>query len=300
LNTEFWVKLFENIDIPISVIDADRNIVFQNKLYTLNSDANNNLKETDFEFDNKKYTILTIENCQAHQDFISTVSHELRTPLTSIRGFADTMLMASDKLSKEQQNKFLSIIRNQADRLTRIVENLLEISNLSKKNKFIFKKINFANFISPLITIFEKKYPKQKYAVNIENNLPDIWADSDILEQIMTNLIDNASKYSPDNSSIKINAIFYDNKILIKIIDEAVKIPEDKFEDIFKKFSRIDNPLTRKTEGSGLGLFITKSLVEKMNGNIVVANYDNGNVFTLTLLPANIESQINEKMSGDK
>ena len=148
--------------------------------------------------------------------------------------------------------------------------------------------------------MFEKKYPNQKYKTEISKQLPYIWSDSDILEQIMTNLIDNASKYSPEHSEIKINASFYDDKILIKIIDEAEKIPEKKFDDIFKKFSRIDNTLTRKTEGSGLGLFITKSLTEKMHGTIEVTNYEKGNIFVLTLPSANIENQINEKMSGDK
>ena len=208
MDKDFLIKILENIDIPISVVDENNNTIFSNKLFIEDDTLKNNIQEKEFEFDNKKYKILTVENCQAHQDFISTVSHELRTPLTSIRGFADTMLMASDKLSQEQQSKFLTIIRNQADRLTRLVENLLEISDFSKKNKFVFKEINFANFISPLITIFEKKYPNQIYKTEVERHLPDIWVDSDVLEQIMTNLIDNASKYSQDGATVTIKASY--------------------------------------------------------------------------------------------
>ncbi|MCQ2957613.1 MAG: ATP-binding protein [Candidatus Gastranaerophilales bacterium] len=301
MNNDFFKNILENIDVPVCISDENENIIFENALFSNEKNVeNNSIKIKEIDFDNKKYKLQIIENEQAHQDFISTVSHELRTPLTSIRGFADTMIMSSDKLSKEQQNKFLTIIRNQADRLTRLVENLLEISNMSKKLKLIFKEIDFETFIQPVITIFEKKYPEQNYQVSYDNNLPKIWADSDILEQIMTNLIDNASKYSHQNSTIKINANFYNNEIQIKVIDEADKIPENQLENIFKKFSRIDTPLTRKTEGSGLGLFITKSLTEKMNGKIKAENYENGNIFTLSLPLTNIETQLNSKILGEK
>jgi len=252
------------------------------------------------EFKGEKY-LFYFENslAQSQQDFISTVSHELRTPLTSIRGFADTMLMAQDKLSKEQATKFLTIIRNQADRLTRLVSSLLTVSTIDKKQSFVLKGIDFNSFIQPVITIFEKKYFNKRYELIIPNNLPQIYADSDILEQIMTNLLDNASKYSNENSIITVKALFSDNKIQIQVIDEGIIIPADKLDKIFDKFSRIDNPLTRKTEGSGLGLFITKSLVEKLGGSIKAENYEKGNIFTLFLKPVSIEQQILSKIKGD-
>ena len=86
--------------------------------------------------------------------------------------------------------------------------------------------------------------------------------------------------------------------IEIKVIDEGVKIPQSHLEKIFNKFSRIDNPLTRKVEGSGLGLYITKALTEQMNGSIKAENYENGNIFTLTLPACSVEKQLEEKIKG--
>ncbi len=299
----FFKEILTNIDLPIGITNEKGEIIFCNTPFNKLTDAQKKeLASKELSLENQKFILLTEKssNTQAHQDFISTVSHELRTPLTSIRGFADTMLMSADKLSKDQQNKFLTIIRNQSDRLTRLVENLLEISNMSKNSKFIFKEIKFETFVIPIITIFEKKYPTRKYQVISDKNLPNIWADSDTLEQIMTNLLDNASKYSQDGSKVTIKAEYFQNSILIKIIDEAVKIPQNQLENIFNKFSRIDNPLTRKVEGSGLGLFITKTLTEKINGKIKAENYEKGNIFTLELHPSSIEEQLGSKISGEK
>ena len=314
-DNEFYKKILENISFPLCVCDEDGNIIFANNAFNIKCDISqiHNAKDITEKFsaqiypqiidiEGKKLTILAFGNPenQSHQDFISTVSHELRTPLTSIRGFADTMLMSSDKLSKEQTNKFLTIIKNQSDRLTRLVENLLEVSNISKKEKLIFKEINFESFISPMITIFERKYPLRNFETLIAPNLPAIWADSDLLEQIMTNLIDNAAKYSSDNSTVTIKASYQDDFIEIKVIDEAVKIPANQLDKIFNKFSRIDNPLTRKVEGSGLGLFITKSLTEKLNGKVFAQNYENGNIFTLILPVSSVEKQLGSKIVGEK
>ena len=306
----FYKSILDNVDFPICVFDMSDNFIYSNSAYD-NFSAENNINTIKSNFSDKyiikhvvvaesEYQMFIFSNNQAHQDFVSTVSHELRTPLTSIRGFADTMLMAQDKLSNEQRNKFLQIIRNQADRLTRLVENLLEITNMSKKNNSIFKEIDIKTFLNPIILLFEKKYPKRNYKISIEQNTPKIRADEDKLEQILTNIIDNASKYSQDNSTVTIQAGFSNDNVQIKVIDEGVKIPANQLENIFNKFSRIDNPLTRKVEGSGLGLFITKTLTEQLNGNIKAENYENGNIFTLSLPAFSAEKQLGSKFSEVK
>lgn len=297
MKENLYKSILDNLPYPVCLQDLTGKEVYQNEAF--NSQTKDNLQKQEIEIDGVKYILLIQEeNHQAHNDFVSTVSHELRTPLTSIRGFADTMLMSQDKLSKEQTNKFLQIIRNQSDRLTRLVENLLEVSNISKKENLVFKEIDFAKFISPLILMFERKYPNRNYETFFTQNLPNLWADSDHLEQIMTNLIDNASKYSQDGSTVTIKASYKNEMIEIKVIDEGVKIPQSHLEKIFNKFSRIDNPLTRKVEGSGLGLYITKALTEQMNGSIKAENYENGNIFTLTLPACSVEKQLEEKIKG--
>lgn len=293
-------SILDNISYPVALEDVEGNVLYKNEAFHF-VEPECVLKKT-IETDGEKYFLLySEENCsRLQQDFLSTLSHELRTPLTSIRGFADTMLMSADKLSKDQTNKFLKIIRNQADRLTRLLENLLEVSSFANNNKLVFKEINFEKFIYPIVLIFEKKYPDRIYKTNISSKLPPVWADADCLEQIMSNLIDNASKYSSSGSTITIEAKFFDNSIDIKVIDQAVLIPSAFLDKIFNKFSRIDNPLTRKVEGSGLGLFITKTLTEKMNGKVYAQNYENGNIFTLSLPVSNIETQLSSKIKGEQ
>ena len=303
MNQDFFKIILSNLDDKICICDSNNKVLYSNffegKTFTQSEDFSFKI----FTFENKEYKIFSKNNSslnQAHLDFISTVSHELRTPLTSIRGFADTMLASSDKLSKEQINKFLSIIRNQSDRLTRLVENLLEISNFSRKDNLILKSINFETFINPLIMIFERKYSNHSYKVTIQKNLPPIWADSDSLEQIMTNLIDNASKYSLDGTEVTIEAKFVKNFIEISITDIGEKLQKNAMKTIFNKFSRIDNPLTRKVQGSGLGLFITKNLTEKLKGTICAKNNEDGVTFILNIPCVLPEEQMNAKMGARK
>ena len=226
---------------------------------------------------------------QAHIDFVSTVSHELRTPLTSIKGFADTLLTAGNKLNEEQRTHFISIIKSQIDRLTRLVENLLTVSKLeAKHSKTIYKAVDVQTMVDSVLCSIQHKAKKHKIKVNILPNLPSVWADSDKLEQVMMNLVDNAVKYSNPGTTINIDAKFLENdadKIEIKVKDEGFGIPKEFLSKIFTKFSRIDNPLTRQVQGTGLGLYITKSLVESMKGNIKAENNEIGSTFIL-ILPA--------------
>jgi signal transduction histidine kinase len=238
---------------------------------------------------------------QAHLDFVSTVSHELRTPLTSIKGFADTLLTAQDRLSKEHQQRFLNIIKNQIDRLSRLVENLLTVSRLeSKKSKSIFKAVSLKSLIEPVVQILQEKFPDHIFEIQIEKNLPKLWVDSDKLEQVMTNLIDNAAKYSKPKTKITIKAQFREGHpdfIQIKVIDQGTGISENNLSKIFTKFSRIDNPLTREVQGTGIGLYITKTIVESMGGKIYAESSSNegGSVFTVELPAATVEKYTGEK-----
>ena len=135
-----------------------------------------------------------------------------------------------------------------------------------------------------------------KVVRRIERDMPYVWADADKLDQILTNLIDNAIKYSPYGSTVVINVSSQANvqnlkdKIKIEVIDQGLGIKESDQQKIFSKFGRLDNPLTRQTEGTGLGLFITKSLVLALRGEITVRSKPGETTFTV-ILPAQVESQ---------
>ena len=232
-------------------------------------------------------------------DFISTVSHELRTPLTSIRGFSQTMLNSWDKLDDDSKKKFIKIIEEQSQRLINLVENMLAVTKLQGENKsLIYNEFDIKPVIEQVITLVKNQYPAKDYQINYSSNLPYIFTDKDKFTQVITNLAENSAKYSPENSTIKISASYSENNIIITISNNGTAIDEADYEKIFTKFARIDNPLTRKVQGSGLGLYITKNLVEKMSGKINVKSETLNNnsdlseiTFTVTFPLKSIEEQ---------
>lgn len=229
---------------------------------------------------------------QAHIDFISTVSHELRTPLTSIRGFADTLLTSYDRLTPEQREKFLLIIKEQSNRLINLVENLLTVSKMqSDKELMIYKTVDIKPIVDSVIQIIKNQYKTHKYVCNYDTNLPKILIDTDKLQQILLNITDNASKYSNEGTTVTINLEqnYNDGTVIISIKDEGIGIDKENIDKIFNKFSRIDSPLTRKIQGNGLGLYITKTLIEKMNGKIEVQSSSKGSEFKIIFKAATPE-----------
>jgi len=233
-------------------------------------------------------------------DFISTVSHELRTPLTSIRGFSQTMLNSWDKLDDESKKKFLKIIEEQSNRLINLVENMLSVTKLqSEKDDFIFREVDIKPVIDSVVSIVKNQYPNRKFEVEINNKSNKILVDSDKFHQIMTNLIENAAKYSYPDTTIYIKSGLCSNCdfVPISVTDTGIEIKKDDYKKIFTKFSRIDNPLTRSVQGSGLGLFITQNLVEKMGGKISVNSSAGQTTFEVLLPCTNIEKQARTKCS---
>ncbi|MDJ0626359.1 MAG: ATP-binding protein [Candidatus Caenarcaniphilales bacterium] len=214
----------------------------------------------------------SIRGHQSSDDFVSTVSHELRTPLTSIKGFAETLIHSSDKIKPEDRIKYLRIIRDQSNHLARLVEDLLFVSRLNnRKIHLVVRELELKKHVDKVCEAMSYQAEGRIFVYDFEDNLPKIMGDSDRLEQILSNLISNAIKYSPDNTTITIRAMRGDlklNKIKISVIDQGVGITEDDQEVIFNRFSRVDNPLTRKIQGTGLGLYITRSLVQSMKGEI--------------------------------
>ena len=237
---------------------------------------------------------------QQYADFISTVSHELRTPLTSIMGFADTLLTSSDKLSDEQKEKFLLIIKEQSKRLINMVENLLVVSKLqNSKEKLVYKSVCVNDLINKILPLAKIQFQSNDFVLDLKPNLPEILIDTDKFQQILLNLIENAVKYSPENKTITIKTDYNEQEVFISIIDEGIGISDENKTKIFEKFSRLDTHLTRKTQGSGLGLYIVKKITENMDGKICVSdNKPKGSCFTLTFNQAQYQSQCEKKLRG--
>lgn len=231
-----------------------------------------------------------------YEDFISTVSHELRTPLTSIRGFSQTMLASWDKLDDESKKKFLKIIVEQSNRLINLVENMLSVTKLQgAKENLIYKEVSIKPVVEMIASIVKNQYKDKSFKIDINSKVPNILVDKDKFQQIMTNLMENAAKYGDEGSVIEVRAVYVPENVCIEVINSGIEIPKEDYEKIFTKFSRIDNPLTRKVQGSGLGLYITKSLVEKMGGKIFVTSGNGITKFSVSMPAGNIERQAREK-----
>jgi signal transduction histidine kinase len=229
-------------------------------------------------------------------DLIDTVSHEFRTPLTCIKGYASRLLRSHHNIDEETKIKSLKVIRQQTDRLSRLVEDLLVIPEIESSHlRIVPDEINLKEMFETCIFSIQQK---QARIINffIQENLPNIYADPDRVEQIILNLLDNAVKYSPDNSEINANVIQLDNTAVIKIKNECEYIPEYILNTLFEKFTRIDENLTRTTRGTGLGLFIAKGLTEAMGGKITLSAKEGFEV-TLTLPLAIAETTQNESES---
>lgn len=204
-------------------------------------------------------------------EIISTVSHEMRTPLTSIRGFSQTLLNSWDRLDDDNKKKFIKIIEEQSNRMINLVENILTVSK-ENSEVLILKKTDINSLIEKVIPIVAEKYKTNNFVLNKAKTNLYANIDEDRFQEIITNLLDNAGKYSADNKEVNITTELSGDSVIIKISDEGVGIDEKDFDKLFKKFSRIENHLTSKTQGNGLGLYITKNLVEKMNGEISVTS----------------------------
>ena len=220
-------------------------------------------------------------------NLIDTVSHEFRTPLTSIKGYTSRLLRQDIELDEETKQKSLKIIKNQSERLSRMVEDLLVIPDIEgSKLNLIIDKVNIADTINDAI-LSTKHKAQREVVMDIPEDFPDVFADNDRLEQVFINLIDNAYKYSYEGTPIKIDVTKTKNHAVIKISNSYDYIPPDKLNKLFGKFIRIDDKTTRTTRGTGLGLFIVKGLVLAMNGSIELES-SKENVFSVVIkLPLN-------------
>ena len=205
-------------------------------------------------------------------EFISTVSHEMRTPLTSIRGFSQTLLSSWDKIDEENKKKFVKIIEEQSNRLINLVENILTVSKMNA-DKPLLREVNINASIEKVIQMLSLKYKDYKITAKLNKHLPSTLVDEEKFQQIMTNLIDNACKYSEIGKEIIITTSFSNSDFVkISVKDSGVGIKQEDLGKIFDKFIRLENPLTSKTQGNGLGLYITKNLVDSMHGKISVSS----------------------------
>ena len=214
---------------------------------------------------------------------VSTVSHELRTPLAAIKGYASTMLADDVEWDRDSQREFLSIISDESDRLTNLVNNLLDLSRIEvgtlklAHEKCIIKEIIQSAANGTQLT------PKNKLDIKVEPKLRDVYADPLRLESILRNLIENSIKYAGEDAKIKVEVNKNGKDIVFFVHDNGPGIPQKEGERIFKRFYRVDDSLTRLTSGAGLGLAICQGLVRAHGGKIWVEQVEKGACIAFTI-----------------
>lgn len=207
-------------------------------------------------------------------NLIDTVSHELRTPLTSIQGYTSRLMRHDIQIDEETKQKSLRIVKEQSEKLQRLIEDLLTIPDIERMRiKTVNEPTDLAEVLERSEMLLRKKDGRE-IITQIAENFPLVYADKGRLEQVFVNLLENAVKYSYPDSIIKIEADVVDNQAKIYVKNECDVIPKDKLQRLFGKFIRLDDNTTRTTRGTGLGLFIVKGLVEAMNGKIELHSTD--------------------------
>ena len=205
------------------------------------------------------------------EEFISTLSHEIRTPLTSIKGFSQTMLSSWDKLDDNKKKDFLNIILNQSQRLINLVENVLNVAKIDSDNeKLILTKLDVNQIIKNCINIVQISYKEFNFELSPSKAPLFCLGDNDRVQQILINILDNAAKYSVNSKKIEAKTLNKGDFNVFSVKNFGSYIEKEDIEKIFEKFYRVDSYLTSTAQGSGLGLYIAKNLIDKMKGKIEV------------------------------
>lgn len=201
-------------------------------------------------------------------NMIDTVSHEFRTPLTSIQGYTSRLLRQDITIDDETKLKSLKVIKRQSERLSRMIEDLLVIPDIESSNLRVnMQPIHLSKIVEESLLLTKSS---DKVVVNkVSDDVPSILADKDRFEQVIINLVENATKYSDDDTEIEIEAEDFDEDyVKLTVRNHCNVIPKEKLKTLFDKFTRLDDKTTRTTRGTGLGLYIVKGLVETMEGKI--------------------------------
>jgi len=219
-------------------------------------------------------------------EFVANVSHELRTPLTSIRGFLETLLDGAVE-DPAVTSHFLSIMNKETERLTRLVEDLLELSKLEGKRVVTrWQQVQIVDNIKQVIDMFEPRAREKNLALLTELplRLPCIKGDPDMLTQVLINLVDNAIKYTPADGKVTIRALTQKDAIKVMVEDTGIGIPPESLPRIYERFYRVDKARSRELGGTGMGLAIVKHIIRAHGGQTFIESaVGKGSTFSFTL-----------------
>ena len=227
---------------------------------------------------------------QLKREFVANVSHELRTPLTNIKSYAETIVDTGDELPPELQQNFMNVIISEADRMTRIVQDLLTLSKIDYGKM----EMNISRF--PFLKAVQNVYDAAK--LNAEQNhhhtmtltcdgpIPDVNGDRERIEQVITNIVSNAVKYTPDGGRIDLQVGTSGPNVFVRVTDNGIGIPEKDLPRLFDRFYRVDKARSRESGGTGLGLSIAQEILNQHKGRIEISSEYGKGTSVLITMPA--------------
>lgn len=276
------IRLLTNIFTPFEIVflgnEFNRMISQIHKSYIQLNKKNKELKQLN----------------EFRSNMIDTVSHEFRTPLTSIQGYTSRLMRQDIEIDEETKQKSLKIIKNQSERLSRMVEDILVIPDIEgEKLNFEIEQVSICSAIENALMLVKNNQNKE-----IVNNVVscdiEVLANKDRLEQVFVNLIENAVKYAKGETPIVLDYELRENRLVISVKNDYEIIPREKLKTLFEKFVRIDDSTTRTTRGTGLGLYIVKGLIEAMNGEIRIFSNEECGFCVKVYLQLAVEEKVYE------
>ena len=228
------------------------------------------------------------------REFVANVSHELRTPLTKIKSYAETIDSAGDELPPELRSNFLGVIINEADRMTRIVQDLLTLSKIDYgKMEMNITRFSFAKAVENVYEAVALNAESHGHTLTFhcEENLPDVNGDRERVEQVIMNIVSNAIKYTPDGGKIDIAAGRSGKNVYVRVCDNGIGIPEKDLPRLYERFYRVDKARSRESGGTGLGLSIAKEILNQLKGDIRIESVYGEGTDAIITLPAAEEPQ---------
>ena len=220
-------------------------------------------------------------------EFVSMVSHELRTPLTSIGGYLEMLVDGDAGDINEEQNEYLEIIQRNTKRLSALINDLLDVTRIESGRIELKKQQLDIHEIIQVVSESMRPHIEEKHQtldVDLPSSLPEIYGDVDRVTQVLINFVSNASKYTPKNGQLAIKVDTRKDFVRISVIDNGIGLSPEELKKLFTRFFRADNLTTREVGGTGLGLWISRSLVE-MHGGVVTVESEKkkGSMFSFTL-----------------
>lgn len=224
--------------------------------------------------------------------FLASVSHELRTPLTSIKGMADSLLQPDVEWDAATHEEFLRSIVRESDRLNRIINDLLEMSQIESGTlRMDMSHVALAEVFDHMSSQLADMTKAHRFDVRLPDDLPAISADEMRMEEVIGNLVSNAAAYSDPGTAITVDVSLQDGEAVVCVSDEGVGVPAEHFEKVFDRFFRLEGGIIRRKDGTGLGLSICKGIVEAHGGSIwVESEVGKGSTFCFSIPVASTES----------